>query len=98
PVKVGEEHLSLREAFARHYELRQPSRELLAAMARRAPDSEFAPLLAPDRAAELKEWLKGREVVDVLLAWGAAFPPDELLPLLRKLAPRLYSISSSPKA
>jgi sulfite reductase (NADPH) flavoprotein alpha-component len=98
PVESGDRILSLREAFTRQFDIRKPAPELLAAVARRAPASELASLLAPERAAELKQWLWGREVVDILHLADAAFAPDELLPLLRKLAPRLYSISSSPKA
>jgi sulfite reductase (NADPH) flavoprotein alpha-component len=55
-------------------------------------------MLAPERSADLKSWLWGREVIDVLLAMGAKFTAAELIPLLKKLQPRLYSISSSPKA
>jgi sulfite reductase (NADPH) flavoprotein alpha-component len=47
----------------------------------------------------LKKWLWGREVIDVLLAAkGARFEPAALVAILKKMTPRLYSISSSPKA
>jgi sulfite reductase (NADPH) flavoprotein alpha-component len=97
-VKCGDATLSLREALTRRFDLRKPTRELLAASAKQAPGCEFAPLLAPERAADLKQWLLGREIIDVLLLTRPCFTPDELLLLLRPLAPRLYSISSSPKA
>jgi sulfite reductase (NADPH) flavoprotein alpha-component len=43
--------------------------------------------------------LRGREVVDLLLAHpDVRFAPSEFIALLKKLQPRLYSISSSPKA
>ena len=60
--------------------------------------AELSPLLAPERAEDLKKWLRGRDVLDVLTLAQKQFTFAELLPLLRKLAPRLYSISSSPKA
>ena len=60
--------------------------------------SELAALLAPERADDLKKWLRGRDVLDVLTLAPKPLMFAELLPLLRKLAPRLYSISSSPKA
>ena len=88
----------LRVALARGYELGRPSAELLAEVGQRAPACEISALLAPDRADELKKWLYGRDVLDVLLLAPKAITPAELLPLLRKLSPRLYSISSSPKA
>lgn len=97
-VKVGENQLSLREALTRHYDITKPSQELLAAVAKAAPAGEFAALLAPERRDELKKWLWGRDVHDVLNLLPAPMPMAQLLPLLRKLAPRLYSISSSPKA
>ena len=60
--------------------------------------AELATLLAPERAEDLKKWLRGRDVLDVLTLATKPLTFAELLPLLRKLAPRLYSISSSPKA
>ncbi len=97
-IKYGNAILTLREAFTRQFELRKPTLELLRAVAPRATDPLLASLLAPERAEELKKWLWGREVVDILGLLKEPFTPDELLPLLRKLEPRLYSISSSPRA
>lgn len=97
-VRLGDAILSLREALTRQFDLRKPTLELVAAVARRAPAREPASLLAPERTAELQQWLWGREVVDILHLADGAFALEEALPLLRKLAPRFYSISSSPKA
>lgn len=98
PAKIGEAEMPLREALARHFELGKPTTELLATVARNTPASELAGLLAPERAADLKRWLYGRDVLDMLQLLPMPLPVAEFLPLLRKLAPRLYSISSSPKA
>ena len=62
------------------------------------PLAEFAALMAPERRDDLKKWLWGRDVHDLLNLFPTPMPVEQLLPLLRKLAPRLYSISSSPKA
>jgi sulfite reductase (NADPH) flavoprotein alpha-component len=97
-VKVGESTVPLREAFARHFDITKLSGELLAATAKAVPGGELASLLAPERTVDLKKWLWGRDVMDVLQLLPLPIPFTELLPLLRKLAPRLYSISSSPKA
>ena len=97
-VSVDDTGMSLREALTRHLDMCKPSQELLAAVAKHAPDSEIASLLAPERREELKKWLWGRDVQDVLRLAGKSLSPAELAPLLRKLSPRLYSISSSPKA
>jgi sulfite reductase (NADPH) flavoprotein alpha-component len=96
PVKVESSIVPLREALTKNFDLAKPPAELLAEVAKRAPASELAALLAPERAEDLKKWLRGRDVLDVLNL--ASFTFAELLPFLRKLAPRLYSISSSPKA
>jgi sulfite reductase (NADPH) flavoprotein alpha-component len=63
-----------------------------------APLAELAALLAPERRDDLKKWLWGRHVIDLLEMLTAPMPVAEFISLLKKLAPRLYSISSSPKA
>lgn len=98
PVTLENSVVPLRLALAEHFELGRPTSELLAEIAKRAPTSELAPLLAPERADDLKKWLHGRDVLDILSLSPKALSVTELLPLLRKLSPRLYSISSSPKA
>lgn len=98
PVVIENVVVPFRLALAQNFELGKPAAELLAEIAKRAPSVEFAPLLAPDKAEELKKWLYGRDVLDVLLLAPKTVSVAELLPLLRKLSPRLYSISSSPKA
>jgi sulfite reductase (NADPH) flavoprotein alpha-component len=98
PVVIGNVVVPLRLALAQTFELGKPTGELLAEIARLAPSVEFAPLLAADKAEELKKWLFGRDVLDVLLLAPKVVSVAELLPLLRKMSPRLYSISSSPKA
>ena len=98
PVKVGEHAKPLREALIRDYDVTKPSLELLASVAKAAPDSVIAPLVAPERRDDLKKWLWGRDVHDLLNLLPAPMPVTQLLPLLKRLAPRLYSISSSPKA
>jgi len=95
PVKVENVILPLREALTKNFDLAKPPAELLTEAAKRAPGSEIATLLTPERAEDLKKWLHGRDILDVLAL--AQFTFAELLPFLRKLAPRLYSISSSPK-
>jgi sulfite reductase (NADPH) flavoprotein alpha-component len=96
-VKIGESEMPLRDALSRHLDITKPSSDFLAAMAQRSPGNEWPALLAPERTADLKQWLFGRGVID-LLAGENPFPAAELVKCLRKLAPRLYSISSSPKA
>ena len=76
-----------------------PAPSLVKDAATRAGNTDLLALLDPAKKADLDRWLFGRDVVDVLKACpGAKFTPAELVAHLRKLQPRLYSISSSPKA
>ena len=97
PVKIGETEMPVREAFTRHFEITKPTQELITVIGERGFASGLSPLLAPERRDDLKRWIFGRDVLDVIGLLPAPMPLAELLPLLRKLSPRLYSISSSPK-
>jgi sulfite reductase (NADPH) flavoprotein alpha-component len=90
----------LREVLGRQVTLREPSRQLLAAILAKCPDAtELSELIDPEAKSVMDDWIDGREVVDILQAYPRArFTADELVKVLRKLQPRLYSIASSPKA
>jgi sulfite reductase (NADPH) flavoprotein alpha-component len=90
---------SLRVALLRDYQITQIPPALLQAFAERTHDPNFTRLLDPAHKAELERYLFGREVIDLLLEFPLVkLSPAEFLAGLRKLQPRLYSISSSPKA
>ena len=90
---------SLRSALLRSYQITKPGSSLLQLIADKAGDEELKSLLEPSRKADLDEFLYGREVIDLLLRCPSAkLTPKEFVGLLAKLQPRLYSISSSPKA
>jgi len=97
-VKTADGEHSLRLALTQHFDITKPSHELLSAVVQRSPSAEFAPLLDALRKDDLKKWLYGREVIDVLARLATPFTAQEFVALLKKLAPRLYSISSSLKA
>ena len=89
----------LREALIHHYEITRIPQPLLKALAEKTGDAELLKYIAPDGSGELKKFIWGREIIDLLHAHPTAkFAPTEFVALLRKLQPRLYSISSSPKA
>ena len=95
PTPTGD--LSLRKALGTVFDVNKPGTELLQRVAAHNP--ALRELLAPERREDLKKWLWGRGVIDLLLETPAArFQPAEFAALLKKLAPRLYSIASSPKA
>lgn len=95
PANNGE--VPLRQALAEFYDITKPSPEFLKAIGERNP--ALRELLVPECKDDLKKFLWGREIVDLLFATPTAkFSPAEFVALLKKIAPRLYSISSSPKA
>ncbi|MDN3021419.1 sulfite reductase flavoprotein subunit alpha [Streptomyces sp. S.PB5] len=80
-------------------EIRTPSKELIAELVERAPTSELAAVVAHGDREDLDSWLWGRDVLDLLRDAGPKAPDlAELLPFLRPLQARQYSISSSPLA
>ena len=81
-------------------EIRTPSKELIADLVERAPSGELAAVVAQGTRSDLDSWLWGRDVLDLLRTTAPATAPTlpELLPLLRPLQARQYSISSSPLA
>jgi sulfite reductase (NADPH) flavoprotein alpha-component len=97
-VTVDGAVVPLREALTRHYEITRPSQELISAVAKAAPETELARLLAAGKPDALKAWLYGRGVIDLIHLPQTPFLLPEFMGLLKKLATRLYSISSSPKA
>lgn len=91
--------VSLRDTLSRHYEITKIPQPLLRAVAERTSDEHLQKLIAPGVNGELTKFLWGREIIDLLLAHPAAkFSPGDFVGFLKKLPPRLYSISSSPKA
>jgi sulfite reductase (NADPH) flavoprotein alpha-component len=97
-VNVGDAAMPLHEALTRHLDITKPSQEFFATVASAAPAGELAALLALEKRDELKKWLYGRGVIDLLHLLAEPPPAAHFAKLLKKLTPRLYSISSSPKA
>ena len=98
PGREGTE-TPLREALLRHYEITKIAQPFLAVMAERSGEGTLKQLAAPGANGALAEFLHGRELIDLLSAHSSVkFAPAEFTVLLKKLQPRLYSISSSPKA
>jgi sulfite reductase (NADPH) flavoprotein alpha-component len=98
PDRDGKE-VSLREALLHHYEITRIPTPFLKAIAERTGDADLTKLVSPTANGELTKFLWGREIIDLLHSHPVAkFAPKEFVSLLKKLQPRLYSISSSPKA
>jgi len=93
---VGE--MRLADALGKHYEIARPSPDLLAFVAARSDNGALRDLLSPERKADLKQWLWGQQIADVLHEFPVSLTAAELTGMLKRLQPRLYSIASSPKA
>jgi sulfite reductase (NADPH) flavoprotein alpha-component len=88
----------LRNRLLTEYDITKISQPLIAALAERSGDEELKKLASPKVNGELKEFLRGRQVIDLLLAYpNLKWTAEEFLKCLKKLQPRLYSISSSPR-
>jgi sulfite reductase (NADPH) flavoprotein alpha-component len=98
-VLIGAQHTSLRQALHEHYEIGPLTDSLLSRYAAATQNATLATLLSAEHAADLRRYLHGRDLLDLL----TEHPPQGLdvqafAQLLRPMAPRLYSIASSPRA
>jgi len=94
----GQGQLALSEALLQHYEITRITPELLKLVQERSGSEMLASLLDENHRAELKHWLWGRQPIDLFHDFPLACDAQVLLSVLKRLQPRLYSISSSPKA
>ncbi|SOB74797.1 sulfite reductase (NADPH) flavoprotein alpha-component [Marinobacter sp. LV10R510-11A] len=93
-VSADELEIPLREALAFYREITLLTPPLMKHWAELVDDDALKALVAD--SSELRVWAEGRDVLDLVRAWPAAqLQPQEFVNLLRKLPPRLYSISSS---
>ncbi|MDQ8024081.1 MAG: sulfite reductase subunit alpha [Moraxellaceae bacterium] len=89
----------LLDALLRYYDIARVTPELLSFVAARSGSETLKSLLAPEQQEELKKWLWGRQIVDVLHDHPLkGVSAQDWLGVLKRLQPRMYSISSSPKA
>ncbi|MFF3904806.1 molybdopterin-dependent oxidoreductase [Streptomyces sp. NPDC001848] len=92
---VGE--VPFAEALLRHLDITRITPDLLRFVAERARDDrELRQLLRPDNKDGLARWCWGRQAVDVAAEYAVRASAEEWAGVLKRLQPRLYSISSSP--
>lgn len=90
---------SLCDALTHVLQITKLSRKLIDAYAKAGNIALLIDLLLPEQQTHLDTYLYDRGVIDLLAEHpGAIASAQQLADLLPKLAPRLYSISSSPKA
>ncbi|MFN7784018.1 MAG: assimilatory sulfite reductase (NADPH) flavoprotein subunit [Lysobacterales bacterium] len=88
----------LRVWLSEHRELTRLAKPLLVALGAVSKHRELHSLLDPAEAASLSALLSSHQLVDVLREWPGAWTAEAFVRALRPMAPRLYSIASSPLA
>ncbi|MGB1320296.1 MAG: diflavin oxidoreductase [Vibrio gallaecicus] len=95
PSWNGENH-SLKEIFTQYLDIRTPSKEFVKAMAEAASDHKLIEMIANEDTSALNDFLWGKDTLDILRHYpNVTLSLAEVLSLLKPIAPRAYSISSS---
>ena len=91
--------LTIAEALTSRLHMTRLSRKLVHLFAKAGGCDRLLALLKPEQQTHLDTYLYDRGLIDLLLEYpGVITTAQGLADLLPRLAPRLYSISSSPKA
>ena len=90
---------TLHDALTHHLQITRLNRKTLNEYATRGKCTRLLDLLVPERQMLLESYIYDRGLIDLLIEYPDVIEdPAELMTLLPKLTPRLYSISSSPVA
>ncbi|MGH9562249.1 MAG: diflavin oxidoreductase, partial [Terracidiphilus sp.] len=90
---------TLHDALAHERQIARLNRKIVQGYATRGNCKLLLDILQPERQTALDAYIYDRGLIDLLVEYpGVIDDPNELIALLPKLAPRLYSISSSPAA
>ena len=97
--QAGAGRTTLHHALLHNVQITRLSRKILQEYAKRGNCLPLLDLLRPDKQAELERYVSQRGLVDLLTEFtGVVDDPIDLILMLPRLTPRLYSISSSPAA
>jgi sulfite reductase (NADPH) flavoprotein alpha-component len=90
---------TLHDALAHERQITRLNRKIIQEYATRGKCEVLLELLKPEQQSALDAYVHFRGLIDLLIEYpGVIDDPHELVTLLPKLTPRLYSISSSPAA
>jgi sulfite reductase (NADPH) flavoprotein alpha-component len=90
---------TLHDALTHHLQITRLTRKIVKEYATRGRCSTLLDLLVPAQQEQLDRYVYDRGLIDLLIEFpGVIEDPAELVTILPKLTPRLYSISSSPIA
>ncbi|MEM7782915.1 MAG: flavodoxin domain-containing protein, partial [Planctomycetota bacterium] len=88
----------LRDALVEHYDIQTLNRNLVTAWQERSDSQQLRSIVEEDRKEKWQEFFWGRGVIDLVVDHPARFmDAAEFVRLLKRLQPRQYSISSSPR-
>ncbi|MGG3892051.1 sulfite reductase subunit alpha [Metabacillus fastidiosus] len=88
--------LPLREALTTYFEITLLTKKILQQAVEFTDNEALKNLISVENATQLKKYIYGRDLLDMLRDFGPwKFTAQEFVSLLRKIPPRLYSISSS---
>jgi sulfite reductase (NADPH) flavoprotein alpha-component len=91
--------VSLREALLDHLQITRLTRKMVQSYATIGNFEPLIKLLNPEQQAQLESYIYGRGLIDLVYDFPEALRnPADLVAMLPRLSPRLYSISSSPAA
>lgn len=90
---------TLHDALTHHLQITRLNRRIVTDFANLGKCAKLLDMLTPDHQAQLEAYVYDRGLIDLLLEFpGVIEDAADLAAMLPKLAPRLYSISSSPVA
>jgi sulfite reductase (NADPH) flavoprotein alpha-component len=90
---------TLHDALLHHLQITRLNRKMVQAYANRSKCTKLLELLPPEHKASLEQYIYDRGLIDLLVEFpGVIDDPADLVAILPRLTPRLYSIASSPIA
>jgi sulfite reductase (NADPH) flavoprotein alpha-component len=90
---------TLHDALMHDVQVTRLSRKIVQEYAKRGDCARLLGLLMPANQADLEQYVSDRGLIDLVMEYpGVVDDPVELVKMLPRLTPRLYSISSSPAA
>jgi len=95
----GNEETTLAIALTEQLDITAVSKNIIKKYNELAKSDELTSLISDEKKAELKDWVWGRQITDLVENYKVeGLEAQDFVNVLRKLPPRLYSIASSPKA
>ncbi len=95
-VEIDGVAVPLGEALASRLDISRVTPDLVHFLADRTDNRELHTLLRSGNKEELAKWSWGRQAADLLAEYPVSAAAQDWVDVLKKLAPRQYSISSSP--